>query len=127
MNKNELLVRARLLMVNFKPENRMPSLLDTPVKEYKLPTLARSEFEDAFDEIGLLSFPVSCSPFDLLQTKYRGGVRANELTSYHKQTVKILAYLVPVNTFLQNAGKCFSVHGLTLKETILIRRIFPIA
>jgi DNA polymerase-3 subunit alpha/error-prone DNA polymerase len=31
-------------------------------------------FEDAFDEIELLSFPVSCTPFDLLQTKYRGTV-----------------------------------------------------
>ncbi len=51
-------------MVNFKPENRTPSLLDTPVKEYKLPTLERSEFKYAFDKIELLSFPVCCSPFD---------------------------------------------------------------
>ncbi|MBL7867374.1 MAG: DNA polymerase III subunit alpha [Flavobacterium lindanitolerans] len=107
MNKNELLVRARLLMVNFKPENRMPSLLDTPVKEYKLPTLARSEFEDAFDEIELLSFPVSCSPFDLLQTKYRGGVRAKDLTSYHKQTVKMLAYLVSRKHVPTKRGEMF--------------------
>ncbi|WP_306565428.1 DNA polymerase III subunit alpha [Flavobacterium lindanitolerans] len=107
MNKNELLVRARLLMVNYKPENRMPSLLDTPVKEYKLPTLERSEFEDAFDEIELLSFPVSCSPFDLLQTKYRGGVRARELTSYHKKTVKMLAYLVSRKHVPTKRGEMF--------------------
>jgi DNA polymerase-3 subunit alpha/error-prone DNA polymerase len=94
-------------MVNFKPENRMPSLLDTPVKEYKLPTLARSEFEDAFDEIELLSFPVSCSPFGLLQTEYRGGVRANELTSYHKRTVKMLAYLVSRKHVPTKRGEMF--------------------
>lgn len=92
--KNELLVIARLLMVNFKPANRDLLLLKEPVKEYKLPVLERSVYEDAFDEIELLSFPVSCTPFDLLQTKYRGSVMAKDLTKYHKQTVKMLAYLI---------------------------------
>ena len=93
-NKNELLVQARLLLVNFKPENRNLTLLQEPVKEYKLPVLERSLFEDAFDEIELLGFPVSCSPFDLLQTKYRGSVLANQLLNYHKREVKMLAYLI---------------------------------
>jgi len=92
--KNQLLVRARLMLANFKPENRSLSLLDAPVKKYTLPKLERSEFEDAFDEIELLSFPVSCTPFDLLQTKFRGGVRARQLTAHHKQPVKMLAYLI---------------------------------
>lgn len=93
-NKNELLVQARLLLVNFKPENKNLMLLQEPVKEYKLPVLERSLFEDAFDEIELLGFPVSCSPFDLLQTKYRGSVLANNLLNYHKSEVKMLAYLI---------------------------------
>ena len=93
-NKNELLVQARLLLVNFKPENRNLTLLQEPIKEYKLPILERSPFEDAFDEIELLGFPVSCSPFDLLQTKYRGSVLANQLLNYHKREVKMLAYLI---------------------------------
>ena len=92
--KNELLVIARMLLVNYKPENRNLQLLSAPAKEYKLPVLERSRFEDAFDEIELLSFPVSCSPFDLLQTKYRGSVMAKDLTKHHKQTVKMLAYLI---------------------------------
>ncbi|MHA3786843.1 DNA polymerase III subunit alpha [Flavobacterium hauense] len=92
--KNQLLVIARLLMVNFKPENRDLLLLKEPVKEYKLPELERSKYEDAFDEIELLSFPVSCTPFDLLQTNYRGSVMAKDLTKHHKQTVKMLAYLI---------------------------------
>lgn len=93
-NKNELLVQARLLLVNFQPENRNLTLLQEPIKEYKLPILERSPFEDAFDEIELLGFPVSCSPFDLLQTKYRGSVLANQLLNYHKSEVKMLAYLI---------------------------------
>src|SRR5690606_16680788 len=93
-NKNELLVQARLLLVNFKPENRNLMLLQEPVKEYKLPMLERSLFEDAFDEIELLGFTVSCSPFDLLQTRYRGTVMAKDLVNYHKREVKMLAYLI---------------------------------
>lgn len=92
--KNQLLVIARLILVNFKPENRGLLLIQEPVKDYKLPVLARSAFEDAFDEIELLSFPVSCSPFDLLQTKYRGDVMAKDLVKYQKKQVKMIAYLI---------------------------------
>lgn len=92
--KNQLLVIARLILVNFKPENRNLMLLQEPIKEYELPVLERSPFEDAFDEIELLSFPVSCTPFDLLQTKYRGDVMAKDLLKHHKKTVKMLAYLI---------------------------------
>jgi len=92
--KNELLVIARLILVNFKPENRNWLLLQEPVKDYKLPMLPRSPFEDAFDEIELLSFPVSVTPFNLLQTSYRGDVMAKDLVKHHKKTVKMLAYLI---------------------------------
>lgn len=93
-SKNQLLVIASLLLNNFKPENRNLLLLQEPVKEYKLPMLERSLFEDAFDEIELLSFPVSCTPFDLLQTRNRGDVMARELLSCHKKQVRMLAYLI---------------------------------
>ncbi len=93
-SKNQLLVAARLILINFKPENRNLMLLQEPVKEYQLPELERAPFEDAFDEIELLSFPVSCSPFDLLQTNYRGDVMAKDLLNHHKKTVKMLAYLI---------------------------------
>ncbi|AWG24723.1 DNA polymerase III subunit alpha [Flavobacterium kingsejongi] len=92
--KNQLLVIARLILVNFKPENRSLMLLQEPLQEYSLPVLERSNFEDAFDEIELLSFPVSCTPFNLLQTKFRGSVMAKDLLKHHKKTVKMLAYLI---------------------------------
>jgi DNA-directed DNA polymerase III PolC len=92
--KNQLLVIASLLLNNFKPENRSLMLLQEPVKEYKLPTLERSVFEDAFDEIELLSFPVSCTVFDLLQTKFRGNIMAKNLVAHHKKQVRMLAYLI---------------------------------
>lgn len=92
--KNQLLVVASLLLNNFKPENRSLMLLQEPVKEYKLPTLERSLYEDAFDEIELLSFPVSCTVFDLLQTKHRGDIMAKDLVIHHKKQVRMLAYLI---------------------------------
>ncbi len=92
--KNELLIIARLIMINFKPENRSMLLLREPVKDYKLPILERSPYEDAFDEIELLDFPVSVTPFNLLQTTFRGDVMAKDLTKHHKKTVRMLAYLI---------------------------------
>jgi len=123
--KNQLLVIARLILVNFKPENRNLMLLQEPVKEYKLPVLERSSFEDAFDEIELLGFPVSCSPFDLLQTRYRGDVMAKDLVKNHKKTVKMLAYLISrkhvptkmgtmyFGTWIDNEGEYFDTAHFT--------------
>ncbi|MDR6524990.1 DNA polymerase-3 subunit alpha [Chryseobacterium rhizosphaerae] len=92
--KNELLVEARMILTHFKPENRGLLLIDEPVQEYKLPQLKREHFEDAFDEIEILGFPVSCSPFDLLTTSYRGSVFVKNLLSFHKKQVKMMAYLI---------------------------------
>jgi DNA polymerase-3 subunit alpha/error-prone DNA polymerase len=94
--KNELALSARLLLVNFKSQNKNLTLLQEPVVEYKLPKLNRSFFEDAFDEIEILSFPVSYSPFDLLKTTYRGDVLVKDLLNHHQQYVKMLAYLVSI-------------------------------
>lgn len=92
--KNELLVEARLLLIHFKPQHSGLLLLEEPGQEYQLPLLNREPFEDAFDELELLGFTTSCSPFDLLITKYRGSVRVKNLLQYHKKEVKMLAYLI---------------------------------
>jgi len=93
-SKNELLVIARLLLANSSPLDQGPRLIEEPARELKLPVLQRSPFEDAFDEIELLGFPVSCSPFDLLKTSHRGDVMAKDLPRYHKKEVRMLAYLI---------------------------------
>jgi DNA polymerase-3 subunit alpha len=92
--KHELLIEARFLMAEHRPDTRQLILLEEPTKEYQLPVIERDSFEDAFDEIEILGFPVSFSPFDLLQTKYRGNVMARDLTKFHKQQVRMLAYLI---------------------------------
>lgn len=92
--KHELLIQARFLFGNDESTFRHPTLLDEPQKEYKLPVIIKNPFEDAFDEIEILGFPVSFSPFDLLQTKYRGTVMAKDLVKNHKKQIKMLAYLI---------------------------------
>jgi DNA polymerase-3 subunit alpha len=92
--KHELLIEARFLMSGNKPDNKQLTLLDEPQKNYQLPKIERDPFEDAFDEIEILGFPVSFTPFDLLQTKYRGTVMAKDLTKFHKRQIKMMAYLI---------------------------------
>jgi DNA polymerase III subunit alpha len=105
--KNQLLVQVSLLMNNFKPENRGLMLIEQPAKEFKLPVLERSVFEDAFDEIELLNFPVSCTVFDLLQTRHRGDIMVRDLLKYHKKQVRMLAYLISTKQVPTKRGNMY--------------------
>jgi len=91
--KSELLILASLLF-HSGVKSSQNVLLTEHVKEYHLPHLVHSPYEDAFDEIELLGFPVSFSPFDLLETKFRGDVMAKDLDKHHTSQVRMLAYLI---------------------------------
>lgn len=92
--KHELLIEARFLLSKNHYRIKVISLFEEPQKNYELPVIEKNVFEDAFDEIEILGFPVSHSIFDLLKTKYRGHVLVKDLLKYHKKTVKMLAYLI---------------------------------
>lgn len=92
--KHELLIEARFLLSKNQYNTKIISLFDEPQKNYELPAIDRNPFEDAFDEIEILGFPVSYSIFDLLKTKHRGDVMVKDLLKYHKKQVKMLAYLI---------------------------------
>lgn len=114
-------------MAGNRPSFKHLTLLEEPQKEYTLPKVQRHPLEDAFDEIEILGFPVSVSPFDLLQTKYRGNVIAKDLTKYHKKQVKMLAYLISRKTRShQKRDDVFRNYGLMRKENILIPPTFRI-
>ena len=115
-SKNELVLLSRMLLANFKPEDRDGFLIREPAKEYTLPQLERSPFEDAFDEIELFGFPVSCSPFDLLETTFRGDVKTNDLVNLSGKTVRMVGYLicrkhVPTKKGLMNFGTWIDSDG----------------
>ncbi|WP_412468758.1 DNA polymerase III subunit alpha [Pedobacter sp. KLB.chiD] len=105
--KNELLIEAKMMFNDAKVERHMDTLFDEPAKEYQLPMLKRNVFEDAFDEIEFLQFPVSVTPFDLLKTKYRGHVMAKDLPHCHKKQVKMLAYLISRKHVPTKRGQMF--------------------
>jgi DNA polymerase III alpha subunit len=114
--KNELILDARMLLNKFIPINRGQRLFEEPLKEFVLPTLERSLYEDAYDEIELIGFAVSCSPFDLLQTAYRGDVFAPALDKLHGKVVKMLGYLisikeVPTKRGMMNFGTWIDAQG----------------
>jgi DNA polymerase-3 subunit alpha/error-prone DNA polymerase len=92
-SKSQLIVIARMILTNFKPDNNL-LLIQEPLKKFDLPVVERSIFEDAFDEIEIIGFSTSCTPFELLQTSYKSDVVAKNLIHFLKKQVKLIAYLV---------------------------------
>jgi len=95
--KVDLLWEAHMLLDN-KPRKEKPApvLFEPEEKHYSLPKLRTSALEDAYDEIELLGFPLSLTWFDMLQTSYRGEVKARNLHRFVGKTVKLTGLLVTV-------------------------------
>jgi DNA polymerase III alpha subunit len=84
-------------------------LFQEEVQECQLPVLEEGQFEQAFDELEILGFPL-CSPFQLLTTSFRGEIDALELRHYVGHKVNIVGYFVTkknvttINRKLMNFG-----------------------
>lgn len=90
--KRTLLWEARL-MYSEKKEVRHSMSIFEPQANYKVPLLEKKPFEDAFDELELLGFPL-CDPFTLLENSNFGNVSAEELKKRISKYVEIVGYLV---------------------------------
>ena len=77
--KGELVIISKMLEAGDMGDGS-PVLIEEPLQEYKFPILERNIIEDAFDEIEILGFPVTLSPFGLLKTAYRGDVMTVHLS-----------------------------------------------
>ncbi|MFX1705084.1 DNA polymerase III subunit alpha [Chitinophaga sp. CC14] len=69
-------------------------LLLEPSRTVTLPAFAGAEDETFFDEMELMGFSVTLSPFHMLQTSYRGQVIAAELMSQVGKKVKMVGLYV---------------------------------
>ncbi|MBL4675364.1 MAG: hypothetical protein JKY70_04040 [Mucilaginibacter sp.] len=69
-------------------------LFAVEAKNYSLPVLVNTQLENAYHELELLGFPLSMSPFQLLQTDYRGEIGANDLVNHVGQFVKMVGRYV---------------------------------
>jgi DNA polymerase-3 subunit alpha len=93
--KGELLWEAHMLMNKSKPEP-MRRLFSPPARDFTLPRLEHCSLDDAYDEIELLGFPVSMSWFDMLETSFRGEVKARDLNAYKGRIVRMVGHLVTI-------------------------------
>jgi DNA polymerase-3 subunit alpha len=95
-SKAELLWDVHQLLRRSKPNEHHQSLFKSVQREFKLPRLVHHAVEDAYDEMELLGWPVSMTAFDLLQTEFRGDVKARELTRYIGKKVRLVGNLVTI-------------------------------
>lgn len=93
VGKKELLWETHILLSKTKkqtPEVLFESMIVKPV----LPKLESSLWEDIYDEIELIGFPVSASMFDLLKSDYRGTAFAKDLPHLEGVTVRVVGDFV---------------------------------
>ncbi len=90
--KQQLMWQAYLL--NGKKTTPMPSLFHAESREFRLPPPESNALTDAWDEIELLGFPVTASPFDLLQTTFRGDIYARDMIRQEGNIVRMVGWLV---------------------------------
>jgi DNA-directed DNA polymerase III PolC len=95
-NKPQLLWEAHLYLSPEKIQTPDTRLFPTRAAQYQLPQLIQQPIEDAYDEIEFLGFPVGSSFFDLLQTSFRGEIKARDLPNKVGQTVRITGRLVTI-------------------------------
>lgn len=95
-SKPRLLWEAHLLLSKEKKTGKAPQLFKPTSPQYRLPPLQQQKLEDAYDEIELLGFPVSCSFFDMLKTSYRGELLARDLQHNVGRRVRMTGQLVTI-------------------------------
>jgi len=102
--KKTLLWQAHQLLNRSRPaKTKQAKLFRAPVKNYNLSQLAIEKYEDAFDQIELLGFPL-INPFDLLDNGCERTLTANDLPSHDKQEISIAGYLITVKNTSTSKG-----------------------
>jgi DNA-directed DNA polymerase III PolC len=120
--KKELLWDAQLSLGNVKKQETTRRIFPLQTRKFELPELTQSEEEDSYDEIELLGFPVTMSMFELLQTKFRGEIKAGEMMQNLGKKMRMLGRLVTTKnvrtvkrewmnfgTFVDDEGEFFDV------------------
>lgn len=104
LSKRALLWHAHLKADRTKPLPGTGSLFRVPHKQFQLPALLSDAFEDAFDQIELLGFPL-CSPFYLLDEEVDNDLLAKDLDNYNNKEITLYGYLVTVKDASTSKGE----------------------
>lgn len=76
-----------------RERNGTASLFEEEASEYIVPELKEGPYDQSFDEIELLGFPL-CSPFDLLQACPLNTIPVREMVGHTGRIVRMLGYYV---------------------------------
>lgn len=96
LSKNKLLWQAHFLLGNTKKQFAHPKLFQNEknTKKVSIPDLEPMDYEDAFDEIEYLGFPL-CSPFELIdEALLKHKVTSQDFKKNINKNLSILGYLV---------------------------------
>ena len=102
-NKRELLWEAYMKINKVSLEEQVVTLFKTEKISYQTPRLSSSRYEDAFDEIEYLGFPL-CDPFELITTKIGPSLQAKDLPAYVHKTVMCYGYYVTAKNTVTHKG-----------------------
>ncbi len=91
-DKSRLLWQA--CMARDRTVFRHPELFSSPANMKNLPEPESSPLSDAYDELQLLGFLLSSSPFDLLETNYMGDITADEMPVHGGMEVNMTGWIV---------------------------------
>jgi len=107
VNKRTLLWKA-YYRVNKEPKRSIQNeLFKTQIKQFTLPKLTSTEFENIFDQIELLGFSL-CDPFDLLLIQPETEHFAKDMKQFVHKTMTLYGYLVTTkNTSTSKGDRMF--------------------
>lgn len=103
-NKRELLWDAYMKINKVSLEDQVATLFKTKKIQYKTPELTSSAFEDAFDEIEYLGFPL-CDPFALVTDEVDAAVLARDLPGLVQKKVVVYGYYVTAKNTSTHKGE----------------------
>ncbi|MCF8465081.1 MAG: DNA polymerase III subunit alpha [Flavobacteriales bacterium] len=112
LDKKALLWDAHFLLGHTKISRPERKLFDAEVKEFQLPELWYHELENAYDEMELLGFPVTISPFDLIDRRGLPTTTAAEIHQRVNETVEIIGYRVHIRGTHTSNGKYMTFGNL---------------
>ncbi len=94
IKKATLMWKAHLLCG--KKTVRAPLLFNPPEKDFRFPEPECEPIQDAYDELELLGFTVSVSPFDMVRTSFRGDILSVHMLKYVGRRLRMVGYLVNI-------------------------------
>lgn len=106
-NKRELLWEAHFKLNKEKKKYQQEALFKPAHKHFDIPKLENSYFEDAFDQLELLGFPL-CHPFELIKEQPQNKLFARDFHKYVNQTITIWGYLIHVKKTNTSRGEAMS-------------------